>query len=87
MSMCSLRIIALCSGNGPPLWKALLPKNFHFPNPHPHPQAPTSQFHYLRSCKNGDGVELYNEIEFYAKVNSKVRVGWVWMEKVPRRFI
>lgn len=23
------------------------------------------------SCKNGDGVELYNEIEFYAKVNSK----------------
>nr|KAF6458378.1 prostaglandin E synthase 3 like [Rousettus aegyptiacus] len=23
------------------------------------------------SCKNADGVELYNEIEFYAKVNSK----------------
>lgn len=23
------------------------------------------------SCRNGDGVELYNEIEFYAKVNSK----------------
>ncbi|XP_025218482.1 putative protein PTGES3L isoform X2 [Theropithecus gelada] len=23
------------------------------------------------SCKNDDGVELYNEIEFYAKVNSK----------------
>ncbi|MBZ3877439.1 Alanyl-tRNA editing protein Aarsd1 [Sciurus carolinensis] len=23
------------------------------------------------SCKNGDGVELYNEIQFYAKVNSK----------------
>uniref|UniRef100_A0A452VLV5 Prostaglandin E synthase 3 like n=2 Tax=Ursus TaxID=9639 RepID=A0A452VLV5_URSMA len=22
-------------------------------------------------CKNADGVELYNEIEFYAKVNSK----------------
>jgi hypothetical protein len=27
------------------------------------------------SCRNGDGVELYNEIEFYAKVNSKVRAG------------
>ncbi|XP_033038778.1 putative protein PTGES3L isoform X3 [Trachypithecus francoisi] len=25
------------------------------------------------SCKNVDGVELYNEIEFYAKVNSTVR--------------
>ncbi|KAF6091882.1 hypothetical protein HJG60_000021 [Phyllostomus discolor] len=23
------------------------------------------------SCRNADGVELYNEIEFYAKVNSK----------------
>ncbi|XP_062030907.1 putative protein PTGES3L isoform X3 [Lepus europaeus] len=23
------------------------------------------------SCKNADGVELYNEIEFYAKVNCK----------------
>ncbi|XP_020828326.1 putative protein PTGES3L isoform X2 [Petaurus breviceps papuanus] len=23
------------------------------------------------SCKNADGVEMYNEIEFYAKVNSK----------------
>ncbi|XP_034496091.1 putative protein PTGES3L isoform X3 [Ailuropoda melanoleuca] len=23
------------------------------------------------SCKNADGLELYNEIEFYAKVNSK----------------
>ncbi|KFO25282.1 Alanyl-tRNA editing protein Aarsd1 [Fukomys damarensis] len=23
------------------------------------------------SCRNGDGVELYNEIEFYARVNSK----------------
>ncbi|XP_049492147.1 putative protein PTGES3L isoform X3 [Panthera uncia] len=37
------------------------------------------------SCKNADGVELYNEIEFYAKVNSKVRVGQdskVWMERL-----
>ncbi|XP_040353601.1 putative protein PTGES3L isoform X3 [Herpailurus yagouaroundi] len=25
----------------------------------------------MASCKNADGVELYNEIEFYAKVNSK----------------
>lgn len=34
----------------------------------------TSQLHCFLSCKNADGVELYNEIEFYAKVNSKVRV-------------
>uniref|UniRef100_A0A8C5VGF2 Prostaglandin E synthase 3 like n=1 Tax=Microcebus murinus TaxID=30608 RepID=A0A8C5VGF2_MICMU len=25
----------------------------------------------MARCKNADGVELYNEIEFYAKVNSK----------------
>ncbi|XP_032767687.1 putative protein PTGES3L isoform X1 [Rattus rattus] len=46
------------------------------------------------SCRNGDGVELYNEIEFYAKVNSKdsqdKRSGRSitcfvrkWKEKVP----
>ncbi|XP_059004309.1 putative protein PTGES3L isoform X3 [Mustela nigripes] len=29
------------------------------------------RLHCLLSCKNADGVELYNEIEFYAKVNSK----------------
>nr|KAF6309248.1 prostaglandin E synthase 3 like [Pipistrellus kuhlii] len=27
--------------------------------------------HIVFSCKNADGVEMYNEIEFYAKVNSK----------------
>ncbi|XP_041593234.1 putative protein PTGES3L [Vulpes lagopus] len=27
--------------------------------------------HIVFSCKNASGVELYNEIEFYAKVNSK----------------
>lgn len=40
----------------------------------------------LLSCKNADGVELYNEIEFYAKVNSKVRMGWdsqVWVGRLP----
>lgn len=25
------------------------------------------------SCKNADGVEFYNEINLYARVNSKVR--------------
>ncbi|XP_054544745.1 putative protein PTGES3L isoform X1 [Talpa occidentalis] len=29
------------------------------------------QLSYFISCKNADGVELYNEIEFYAKVNCK----------------
>ena len=44
------------------------------------------------SCKNPDGVEFYNEIEFYAKVNCKVRVEWDstgWWEGClgNRRFI
>lgn len=32
---------------------------------------------------------MYNEIEFYAKVNSKVRVGWdrkVWMGRLPGKW-
>ncbi|XP_030664027.1 putative protein PTGES3L isoform X2 [Nomascus leucogenys] len=32
-----------------------------------HPRAGAA----MARCKNADGVELYNEIEFYAKVNSK----------------
>uniref|UniRef100_A0A8D2AMQ1 Prostaglandin E synthase 3 like n=1 Tax=Sciurus vulgaris TaxID=55149 RepID=A0A8D2AMQ1_SCIVU len=51
--------------------KYVFMENFLFPDPDPCSQTPTSQFHYFCSCKNGDGVELYNEIEFYAKVNSK----------------
>uniref|UniRef100_A0A4X1TX58 CS domain-containing protein n=1 Tax=Sus scrofa TaxID=9823 RepID=A0A4X1TX58_PIG len=39
--------------------------------PSPSPDAPVFILPHLLSCKNPDGVEFYNEIEFYAKVNCK----------------